>query len=279
MDRIIKTGSEDRCSDADTRSKDMCSDTDTKSKDRCSDTDTRSKDRCSDTDTKSKDRCSDTDTEISIEGGSLDLIYGTSTDAKKDDKGLREALSNGDKKTVKLLIYKKNVVTHVITKPDMLTIIKNKDRAIMECIALKCHYVAIDDEVIMGCFNNKWGKIIKMFMRRNDIKADKILDPICIIKLLKFKDEYISKKVAVRKLDFHGKHEMVMVYLCKSGEAGLIRDIMYLTCIDSNHNNNIFLKAAGHHWQVIEVFKSICPGEKQSHDLETYLAIRRFGGI
>jgi len=63
------------------------------------------------------------------------------------------------------------------------------------------------------------------------------------------------------------------------GEDKLINDIMSITCLDPNHNNDLFYKMAAQHPKIIVIFNKLTPMTDQSDDLVTYFAIRQFGGI
>ena len=164
----------------------------------------------------------------------------------------------GDSKIVKKMIYEQNVINCIINKDDILRIISGKTdkyRKILKYIASKCININIDDDILLGCFGNGWDNIAKLFVGREDIKADNIKNNDCIIKLLKFNNDYISNKVIRSDLDYMGKNEAVMLYLCSHGKTDLVKKIVRITVIDPNYNNGIFLRAGAKYKDIINALK------------------------
>jgi len=185
----------------------------------------------------------------------------------------------GDLESVKLA-SKREIIDCELEKNDMLTIINAGYKKILKYAALKCSHIYCDGAIIMSCFMLGWSKIVKIMLQRSDVFINDLRNNACIIRILKFHNNYISNKIITADLKYMEINEPIMLYLCSHGEANLIAKLMKITFIDPKHKNNIFIKIASKygHYKVVDILISKCtpPLDKK---LETLIAIYRFNGI
>ena len=131
--------------------------------------------------------------------------------------------------------------------------------------------VACNEAILVKCCQNGWKQIaLTLALKYEDIKS--LQDPKCVIKLLKLKNTELEGKMLSKRLEYMGKHESVMIYLCKNGDAETVRQIVSITFIDPNHNNSVFLRAAGGDEATI---KALLKNTSNKEELERYLMVRR----
>jgi len=190
---------------------------------------------------------------------------------------------DGNAKTLKRFIAEEeNIKDYKLQEDDVLKIVSRNTSAhhkIMKRIIEADISISVNEEILLKCADNGWKKIAYILAMRYE-NIDKLNNNKCIISLLKIDDCDLSTKILTKNLEYMGKNEEVMVYLCASGKARLVKRVTSITFIDPNHNGDLFLKAGAKHQNVIDILlKYSTLGDEESKRLNKYIFMSRAGGI
>lgn len=154
----------------------------------------------------------------------------------------------------------------VVTK--MVKKAKQGHKDILAHLLRKKVHVPVNEKILSKSCNNKWARIsVALALRYNG----KISEPKCIIKLLRLGNRALNRKLLTRELDYMGKHQSVMLFLCSSGQSDLVKIVTNITFIDPYHKSGIFLDAANGNEEILTHLLREVGRDK----IERYLAVRR----
>lgn len=132
------------------------------------------------------------------------------------------------------------------------------------------------ERLLNACYKNGWrGITVRLALKFPHL--DNILDPKLVIRLLKLDNDDLSRRMISRNLDYMGKHESVMIFLCSSGKANLVKNATKVGYVEPRHNNDIFLKAAKANQEILAILLDADPVKDMNskRNTQNYLAIRQ----
>jgi len=204
------------------------------------------------------------------------------------EEDFRSAIRKRVPNTVESLVNDFGYTDYPISKAEMLHLVSRnskKNKRILECIATKCKSVYFNEEIVLKALKYKWDNAVYSLImnasRDEHSHVNKITSIKCIVKIIKIGDEYLSKRVLRKDLDYLHFHEPILVYLCQEGDLKLLTYIFNTSTAGSVHSNSRLLNAAARHQKVVDFLRDrgAMEGGTAAHKqrLETAVAVRMAG--
>lgn len=123
----------------------------------------------------------------------------------------------------------------VLDHNDIFFIVRKKYEKMMRIVVDLCTCISLNEDVIVGCVNNGWKKIVRDLCDRKEFASVNLTNSDAIIMILSFGDIKLSTRILNNPaLDFNDVHRKVLDHILMKDRVNLLRVIVKRVKIDED---------------------------------------------